>query len=205
MSHDIERMFDCPEVPEQALNGRCMVTATIREGGNTMSDTSAGQPVPEPVAPTPSPAAAPGRATIQLSLPPWPIVTMIVAAILVLIGSILPWVTASTIFGTFSQNGTSGDGVITLISAILAAGLALAYVARPNRWWILGSGLAFAIVTAVGIYDMTNLPTLTANQARYVSVSIGSGLWLCVIGAVIGLGAAVWFVLHLRASEGAET
>jgi len=70
--------------------------------------------------------------TVQVSLPSWPIVTIILAAIVVVIGSILPWATITSGFGSASKNGTSGDGVLTLILAGLAVCVALAFLARPR-------------------------------------------------------------------------
>ena len=130
--------------------------------------------------------------TVQVSLPSWPIVTIILAAIVVVIGSILPWATITSGFGSASKNGTSGDGVLTLILAGLAVCVVLAFLARPSRWWVILVFVLFVIVTIIGIHDMSSLPVPSADAAQYVSVDVGTGLWLCVIGAIVGVVAGAW-------------
>lgn len=49
-----------------------------------------------------------------------------VAAILVIIGSVMPWASVTTPFGTVSAAGTEGDGKLTLIAGLLLLGGAVA-------------------------------------------------------------------------------
>jgi hypothetical protein len=121
----------------------------------------------------------------------WPITTMVVAGIAVVIGSSLPWILSSTLIA----NGRLPDATLTFVGGAVAVTLALFYVGRPVRLWIFGSGFLFAAITSLGIYDMIQLRTISGDQA-FGSVSIGPGLWLCVVSAVMGLGAAVWFTLR---------
>ena len=97
---------------------------------------------------------------------------MIGAGALLALGSLLPWATASTPFGSISKDGTSGDGVITLILAaiaILCGVLALHGEKSKNGWAGLGA-VAFLLSGAVSIYDMSSLPI-----QRQISLSSASG------------------------------
>lgn len=53
-----------------------------------------------------------------------------VAAILVVIGSVMPWASLTTPFGTVSAAGTEGDGKLTLVAglALLCGAVASAVV-----------------------------------------------------------------------------
>jgi hypothetical protein len=153
---------------------------------------------PTAEAPTPAPERSPKPsppATNQLMLSgrslPWPIVTILLASIIVALGSLLPWASVSTAFGTVSKNGTTGDGVLTLILAGVTLCFALAMLRKPHRGWVIGSGSTMVITLGISIYDMSNLPTPSGAATAVVSVDVGTGLWLCLIGAVVGIAASV--------------
>ncbi len=100
-------------------------------------------------------AADSGPVTNRFLLSPWPIRTMVVAGIAVMIGSSLPWVRSSTLIA----HGRPPDEVMTLVGRAAAITLALFYVGQPFRLWIFGSGFLFAAITWFGISDMTELQT----------------------------------------------
>jgi hypothetical protein len=118
------------------------------------------------------------------------VVILGLSAVAVVIGAFMPWVT----LGLLHASGTDGDGVITLILAILAGVLILvtANNVRP--------GLAFVViifgvlVTAVAGYDMANIQDKihSSGNAFVSSASVGSGLYVTLLG---GIGLAVGGVL----------
>ncbi|MEA2507734.1 MAG: hypothetical protein QOH48_2352 [Actinomycetota bacterium] len=69
------------------------------------------------------PAAPIPMSTEELA--PWGVLA---AGLLIMLGSILPWAPANTIFGSFSVAGTAGDGKITLACGLLIATLAGIYL-----------------------------------------------------------------------------
>jgi hypothetical protein len=114
---------------------------------------------------------------------------MIGAGVLVALGSLLPWATATSGFGSVSVAGTSGDGKITLILAaigILCGILSLHGEKNKSGWASLGA-VAFVLAGAVSIYHISSLPIPSTN---FVIVSVGIGLWLCTIGSIVGFIAA---------------
>jgi hypothetical protein len=104
-------------------------------------------------------------------------------AVLIAIGSVGPWATSPLT----SASGTSGDGVITLIAAVLIAGAALFTASRGLL------GLLIVVAGGVGIYDLIHehnkLQSVTLGGVQIDHV--GWGLYVVVVGALIALGGLV--------------
>ena len=103
-------------------------------------------------------------------------------AALVFVGSLMPWVTGP--FG-IAVSGTSGDGVITLLLALISLGR-FALAVRPNRaaaWPVI-----FTIVTvlccAITVYEFVHI-----SSTEFAGV--GSGLVVVAIGSIALVGAVV--------------
>ena len=136
-----------------------------------------------PPAVTPETPRAPktvGEAFAQMTLPT---AALLGGAGLVAIGSIGPWVTSPLA----SASGTSGDGVFTLIGAVLIVGATLFTTGRRLLLALI------LIVGAIGIYDFVH----EHDKVRSVTLDglqiyhVGWGLYLVVIGAVIALAGLV--------------
>ena len=114
----------------------------------------------------------------------------VIAALIVLIGSMLPWVTVSTPFDQPSQAGTDGDGKITLtlaVLALLAIGslfvTAIRTLIGPVSFFLLLLGAA---TTAVAMYDIVELKNTLRGAPEFADfVSVGVGLYMALAG---GLG-----------------
>jgi hypothetical protein len=100
-------------------------------------------------------------------------------AALMAIGSVGPWATSPLA----SASGTTGDGVITLIAALVIAALAI----FTSGWRMLG--VLIVIAGAIGIYDLIH------ESNKYSSIKlagvqidhVGWGLYVVVVGAVVAL------------------
>jgi hypothetical protein len=89
------------------------------------------------------------------------------------IGSLGPWAS----LGIFNKAGTDGDGVITLIAAIV--GLVLVLVGR-GRIAVAVVGL---VILATGIYDIGDVSGSRAEVfGQSISPSVGWGLWVVTLG-----------------------
>lgn len=115
---------------------------------------------------------------------------MIGAAAVVALGSLLPWATATEPFGTISKDGTSGDGVLTLILSLAALLCGVScFRGQPDRRKVAITGTVLLVLSAaVSIYDMSTLPI---PSTHLVVVNVGIGLWLCAIGSVVGTVAGI--------------
>ena len=117
----------------------------------------------------------------------------IIGTVVGVIGSFLPWVHLETLLLTVSDSGTNGDGKITLV-LFLTGGLGLLLGHRP-----IHATLTMLLCTIAGfvvLYDLTNISKYASrNDFNEVSqvVTAGSGLYVCIGGAVLGLfGSYLW-------------
>lgn len=108
-------------------------------------------------------------------------------ALLVVLGSFLPWISVTTIFGTVSVNGIEADGQFTLVFGILSGLGILLVIQKPGkRAW---GAASFALLTLViSIVDLFNASErLVDISSDYTVASIGIGLYLVVLGGFLGL------------------
>lgn len=112
-----------------------------------------------------------------------------IAVAAVAIGSLGPWVSV----GPFTKSGTSGDGVLTLFLAALAA--YCVYQLKVTS--VLIAGL---LVLAIGIYDTADVSSYTSSLFQ---ASVGWGLIMVDAGAV---GMLIWwFNMRSRYKRAAPT
>lgn len=95
------------------------------------------------------------------------------------LGSLLPWATGP--FG-ISFSGTSGDGVITLIVAVVVAGLSLAF---RRRLVIALAVLAGLVAMATAVYDTAHISTTEFAGVGYGLVVTDVGALAMVVGTVL--------------------
>jgi hypothetical protein len=115
----------------------------------------------------------------------------IVGGAMVAVGSFLPWVTASTGFGSVSRGGMDGgDGVISVIAGGVIVLVCIAGL-LGNRAWIVG--LVAAIVAGfVGIVNLQDVQERIIGLGEYTIGEVGIGLWLILGGAVVaGVGSSI--------------
>ena len=115
------------------------------------------------------------------------------AALLVVIGSVLPWVSLSTGFGSVGLSGTDGhlvgssiDGTVTLILALVAAACFCCSLLRDDRVLPI-TGILLACATAsIALYDLIDIGRKIADtpSSHFGSVSIGVGLWLTALASL---------------------
>ena len=131
--------------------------------------------------------------------------TLIGAGALLILGSLLPWATISAGLISASKNGTSGDGVLTLICGALIVGLGV-WLLRSElpMGWLIAGVVVQLVALGTAVYDMANLPSPgnygAGSFTITIGVDIGIGLWLCLIASLIGLGA-IGFIIFGRGKE----
>jgi hypothetical protein len=147
---------------------------------------------PPPAPPAPAPPAPPATAPAQTATATGPdtlAIASYVACALALVGSIGPW---TTVFG-LSVAGTEGDGVITLVCAVLAAATVLLTVnggAKPRfgvQWITIVLGLVIAAVAIIDISDISSVDA--ASPAWGIWLVLVSGCVLTVTGVLLALRA----------------
>jgi len=124
-----------------------------------------------------------------------PALGMLAGGIVVIVGSFMPWLTATAAFvGTISRSGIDGggDGIFTAIAGGL---LALGGVARamrsgsPRTARVLGV-LSSVVAALIGVMDIGNVNSKVADltsSSTAVIATVGTGLYVVILGAAIGL------------------
>lgn len=121
-------------------------------------------------------------------------VTFALAALLILIGVLLPW---ASVLNFDVAGSETDDGKLMLIIMgviIIAAGLSL--IRQITASLVLGV-LGCLAALALAVYEIVHLHNFHDSDLHGMTVSIGAGLWLCIIGAVVGL-IGVFLPTHAR-------
>ncbi|MEZ5406577.1 MAG: hypothetical protein R2761_01040 [Acidimicrobiales bacterium] len=125
------------------------------------------------------------------------------AALLVLLGSLLPWATIDTGFGSFSVRGTEGDGVLTLLLALAGGAAAVAVVMARKPMAAIGGIVAGGLSLLIAGYDFLDLARVSGGGGL-VEAHVGFGLWLVLLGSLAMTGASIAIlVLNKEQSSGA--
>lgn len=124
------------------------------------------------------------------------------AGALLILGSVLPWATVSTAFLSLSVNGTAGDGGITLTLGIVALVIGVLLVRGfVATGWLIGVGVIFLIALGVSLHDASDVSSVSSQLSQDVGVSVGIGLWLCLLASVSGLVATIVIFTQRRKVE----
>lgn len=122
----------------------------------------------------------------------------IVAGVLIVIGSIGPWVTADLgILGTVSKYGTDGDGMFTLILGLATVVLAgLSFKFSPKGLGI-ATTVAATLATLVIVIDFSRAAVLMADMPLVAKSAIGFGwgIYLTLIGSLGALAGGAMLTI----------
>lgn len=114
---------------------------------------------------------------------------------LMLVGSFLPWISVTTIFGTLSRSGVdgNGDGMISAALGLGAAGIGVALLNRESRPASVALVVIAALVGVLVYVDGSDIAgRLGELDTDAALASIGIGLW------VVGAGALLTGVMGLQ-------
>jgi hypothetical protein len=125
--------------------------------------------------------------------PKWPAVTILSLGVAVALGSVMPWATIVTGFGTIDFAGTVGDGQLTIALGVLLGvlgAIALHDRSRPMAWaWALAAvaGIGSA---GIGINAFVNI-TDAIDADDLVTAQVGVGLLLVIAASAAAVVMAV--------------
>ncbi len=109
------------------------------------------------------------------------------AAVLMAVGGLGTWASA-TVFGTtVSVNGADRDGAIVIICAVIVA----MAVAVASRAMMIVGVIAALAASATSVYDWQDV------QSK-AGVSVGWGLWLAAIGSIAAIVVTVGLLRDRR-------
>lgn len=117
-----------------------------------------------------------------------PAATVAIGGVLVVVGSVLPWVTATGAFGiSVSRSGVEGgDGLLTIALGIGIGLLGLTMVRGRNleRWRVafIASAVTLALIVLDYFVIQDRIDDLSDDS---IFASVGLGVWIVGIGALI--------------------
>ncbi len=118
----------------------------------------------------------------------------------VIIAAFLPWAKVSATGFNFSVSvkGTSGDGKLTIVLAII--GLVLLFASAGKRGTLIGHTVAAALIAVIAILDVVDVKDTAGGL---VGASVGIGLWITLIAAIAWTALAVYVLRKLTAQPSA--
>ncbi|AUA13057.1 MULTISPECIES: hypothetical protein [Streptomyces] len=144
----------------------------------------------------------------------------IVGSVIALVGSMVNWVISDAEGATGGIKGIDGDGIITLIIALVAAILFIAaMVTKKAALYLVGGvlGLVMAIVAVINMADPERLVVqklkddegvsqevaekAAEQAAKLYEMTAGPGLYMVLIGAVVALALGVLGFMKARAAR----
>ncbi|WP_438492366.1 hypothetical protein [Streptomyces asiaticus] len=144
----------------------------------------------------------------------------IVGSVIALVGSIVNWVISDAEGATGGIKGIDGDGIITLIVALVAAILFIAAMAtKKAALYLVGGvlGLAMAIVAVINMADPERLVVqklkdeegvsqqvaekAAEQAAKLYDMTAGPGLYMVLVGALMALALGVLGFMKSRAAR----
>jgi len=133
--------------------------------------------------------------------------TVVGCGAVIAIGSLLPWANVAFSVLSIGVTGTrTSDGKITLVCGILVLVLGvLMFRGRVADGWLIGGGVLLLVALGLSIHEVSSVTSVAGNDpalqlggGSYISVTVGAGLWLCLIASVIGLAAIIFAFVSSR-------
>ena len=103
------------------------------------------------------------------------------------VGALLPWVYAASGLVTVAKHGIEGDGLYTGAAGLLLLIVAIAVTGKPGRMysWVVA---VLGLLALVAMYvELSNINQYIAKAGDTVRASVGEGIYLSLAGAVLAL------------------
>lgn len=107
-----------------------------------------------------------------------------ISAIVLFVGFLLPWATVLNI--SAHGNDTDDGKVMLILACLILLAAVLDWLDRFMLSLILG-GMASAAALALAIYEIIHIGNDHDPGLHGLHVSAGAGLWVCLVGAAIGI------------------
>jgi Zn finger protein HypA/HybF involved in hydrogenase expression len=134
----------------------------------------------------------------------------VLAGVLMVVGSFLPWFTAHLGFSTLSRNGYqlgnhygfSIDGVLVLAFGVISIAIGVSWFTRSQMpWWIWRSpvvvGLACVAVVILRIPGINGLARNVQSASSLVTAGTGIGVIVSIAGGVLSVVAGTVLRKHV--------
>ena len=109
---------------------------------------------------------------------------LIISSLILIVGSIAPWASIRSMFGTISINGYEGDGILSGIIGVVLLLIALSN--KINIKFVAFSFLVGGIIAGfITIPKVTSFSDLSTAESSMANFSIGYGLVLAILGSIL--------------------
>jgi hypothetical protein len=117
---------------------------------------------------------------------------LLIGAVTVTVGSIMPWGKIDTIFGTRSINGTEGDGMITLVLGCILLLVGFMHTGTPGKLYsVVGVILALITLYVSGATMFRMAGAAAELSSDVASAGVGAGVFVTIIGSLVAaIGAS---------------
>ena len=125
-------------------------------------------------------------------------VLMIIGAALLIIGSFMTWISVDVGFAQFSSTGAeTTEGKLTVLAGAILMLLVLTMardgsLGRISRLTALVAAIFGGVVLLMEYLDVQDRIAEAGDQA---TATIGSGVWVTSVGAIVALAAAGWALM----------
>jgi hypothetical protein len=110
---------------------------------------------------------------------------------LVALGSCLAWAEADFLLLHVTRSGTDGDGVLTLIAALVGAAMVAVSSRTAAGWLLVGVGAGVGAVVLYNLADLSRIAGRIHAMLLPIHTSVGVGLWLAAAGSAVAFVAGV--------------
>jgi hypothetical protein len=142
---------------------------------------------------------AEARSKPSSSQPNYPGIAAIVGGAMIVVGTFLPWLTASAVtlggLGSVSRNGIeTPDGVVVAVLGTITALCAVGMVAAPRTVAWLATTVFAVLAGLLGVVDFVDIQERVASMTDISSgvlANVGPGLYLSLLGAGVATVSAL--------------
>jgi hypothetical protein len=129
-------------------------------------------------------------------------------ASVIVVGSLLPWLTVTTDAGVFSFRGTEGNASITMalgFGIALLAGAAL-FQKRATLFTGLLTAVAGVVAGLEAVNFVSDAQTTLQSESLQIMSTMEFGIWVALLGCVVSVVAGVYVIVAvLGERRGAAT
>lgn len=173
-----------PPIAPDTPAGATIVSPVAPIGG---APPAVGSTIPPSAAPIPPPPGSPGGAASGPVANQVPMYVTIVGAVALFVGLLLPWATLDAFGASSSVTGLdTDDGKLMLALAIGLIGVTVVYMRTSATWAAI-----LSILVALGALGLT-LFEISDVSGSFEGISVGSGLWVDLIGSVLAVAGSIW-------------
>lgn len=175
-----------------ALNLHCTGCGRRRHGSEAFCPSCGRALTPiAPAAPAPADAPPPPSPSLPAQWRQSAMVTL-AGGVMLVVGALLPWATITSGLGSVSLAGTDGDGIFLLGLGAIIAAASLGYL-NGNRTARAGASLLGIIAIWLMVNEVGHVARVVDEaNSDYTRGSIGIGVWVCLLGALLSAGAPLF-------------